>query len=273
MEDPSGGLLRWWPQSTLDDVAAFADPIVNVAVLVAPYLSVMILLGSPLFAAMWLRMEKVKGPKFTDAQERKLRSVPLSVGLWGLFTMHFVLVVSPRMTQVIASTAVARDIVEIIVMGFAFFATFGVLNVLLRAGLEPKIRRKFNLLDFAVLMHLMGALGTGLFAWATVRHASVWTATVAWQHWIESFTFTQGSNPAIYDLPIMAKLHVFMGSIAFAILLQSRVVTLMLIPKPRLWTTDAALLGFNVPKDHGRVAALMYGISVEDDKKIDEGKH
>ncbi|MBX3460942.1 MAG: respiratory nitrate reductase subunit gamma [Planctomycetes bacterium] len=273
MEDPSGGFLRWWPQQTLDDVAAFADPIVNFAVLVVPYLSVMILLGSPLFAAMWLRLQRVKGPHFTDAQERKLRSVPLAVGLWGLIVMHFFLIVSPRMTQTIASTAIARDILEIIVMGFGFFATFGVLNVLMRAGLERKMLRKLNLLDVAVLMHLMGALGIGLFAWATVRHASVWTATVAWQHYIDSFTFSQGSDPAIYSLPIMAKLHVVMGSLALAILLQSRVVTLMLIPKPRLWTTDAALLGFQVPRDHGRAAALMYGITVEDDKKIDEGKH
>lgn len=269
MEDPSGGFLRWWPQQTLDDVAAFADPIVNFAVLVVPYLSVMILLGSPLFAAMWLRLQRVKGPHFTDAQERKLRSVPLAIGLWGLIVMHFFIIVSPRMTQAIASSAVARDILEIMVMGFAFFTTFGVLNVLLRAGLDRKILRKLNILDVAVLMHLMGALGIGLFAWATVRHASVWTATVAWQHWIESFTFShfaQGASPAIYDLPIMAKLHVVMGSIAFAILLQSRVVTLMLIPKFRIWRFDS-LLGQHKQLEAGRAVALMYGVTPDEEKK------
>lgn len=273
MDDPSGGLLRWWPQQTLEDVVRLVDPLLNLLLLLVPYLSVAALLGSPMFVMMWLRMEKTKGPRFTDGQERKLRSVPLSVGIWGLVTLHFCLIVSPRMTQAIASSSIARDILEIMVMGFAFFTTFGILNLILRFVTEPKIRRKFNLLDLAIIGHVMGALGTGLFAWATVRHASVWTATVAWQHWVESFTFTQGSDPAIYSLPAVAKLHVIMGSLAFAIMCQSRVITLMLIPKPRLWSTDTALLGFKVPASHGRVAAMMYGITVEDDKKIEEGKH
>ncbi|MBK8207912.1 MAG: respiratory nitrate reductase subunit gamma [Planctomycetes bacterium] len=267
MDDPSGGLLRWWPQQTWEDVLRLVDPLLNLLLLLVPYLSVAALLGSPMFVMMWLRMEKTKGPRFTDGQERKLRSVPLSVGIWGLITLHFCLIVSPRMTQAIASSSIARDILEIMVMGFAFFTTFGILNLILRFVTEPKIRRKFNLLDLAIIGHVMGALGTGLFAWATVRHASVWTATVAWQHWVESFTFSQGSDPAIYSLPAVAKLHVIMGSLAFAIMCQSRVITLMLIPRPRLWRFDSLIGTKHESLDAGRAVALMYGVSADEKAK------
>ncbi len=267
MDDPSGGLFRWWPQQTLEDVARLVDPLLNLLLLLVPYLSVAALLGSPVFVAMWLRMEKTRGPRFTDGQERKLRSVPLSLGVWGLVTLHFCMIVSPRMTQAIASSSIARDILEVLVMGLAFFTTFGILNLILRFVTEPKIRRKFNLLDLAIIGHVMGALGVGLFAWATVRHASVWTATVAWQHWVESLTFSQGADPAINSLPTIAKLHVIMGSLAFAIMCQSRVITLMLIPRPRFWRFDSLTGNKHNKLAAGGAVALMYGVSADEKAK------
>jgi nitrate reductase gamma subunit len=270
MEDPSGGFLRWWPQDTLDDIARLVDPLLNFGVLIIPYVFVLAFLGSIPVGLMWMRMQKVKGPHFTDNEERALRTVPLSFGLWGWFGVHVLLMTSPRMTQAIASNDVARDILEILMMAFAFFVMFGLLNLMVRHATSKAIRRKFNLLDIAIVGQLLGALGVGLFAWATVRHASIWTVTVVWQHFLDSWTFSQGSEPAIYGMPTMAKLHVIAGSLALATLMQSRVLTLLAIPRPSLWRLDQ-LFGKPGGEDvgAGRAIALMYGISAEDK----HGKH
>ncbi len=262
MEDPSGGFLRWWPQDTLEDIARLADPLLNFLVLIIPYVFLLLLLGAPLFMWMWLRLERVKGPHFTDKQERALRTVPLSFGLWGWFGLHFLLMTSARMTQAITSSDAARDILEILIMAFAFFTMYGILNLMVRHATDKQIRRKFNLLDLAIIGQLLMALGVGLYTWATVRHASIWSVTVVWQHFLDSWTFSQGMQPAIYGLPPMAKLHVVVGALAIGTLPQSRVLTLMLIPRPRLWRLDKL---FGKPDvGAGRAVALMYGISAED---------
>jgi hypothetical protein len=274
MEDPSGGFLRWWPQDTLDDIARLADPLLNFGVLIIPYLFVLALLGSLPLGLMWMRLEKSKGPHFTDNEERALRTVPLSFGLLCWFGLHFLLMTSSRMTQAIASNDVARDVLEILMMSFAFFIMFGILNLMVRHGTIKSIRKKFNLLDLAIIGQLLGALGAGLYAWATVRHASIWTVTVVWQHFIDSWTFSgMTTQPAIFGLPAMAKLHVILGAMALATLPQSRVLTLMLFPRPRLWRLDV-LFGKPGGEDvgAGRAVALMYGISAED-KHRHTGKH
>jgi hypothetical protein len=271
MDDPSGGLFRWWPQQTLEDIAQLVNPLLNFLVLIIPYVFVLMLLASPLFVMMWLRLEKAKGPHFTVEEERALRTVPLSFGLWGWAFMHFLIMTSSRLTQAMTSSAMAREVIEIIMMTLAFFTMFGLLNIMIQAGLNKNLRRKFNLLDKAIIGQLLMALGVGLFAWATVRHASIWTVTVVWQHFLDSWTFRQGTDPAIFDLPVMAKLHVIVGALAIGTMLQSRVITLMLIPRPKLWRLDM-LLGKEQEVDAGRAVAMMYGISAEEKRSHHEEK-
>lgn len=269
MDDPSGGLFRWWPQDTLEDIARLVDPLLNIGLLVIPYLFLLLLLGSPLFVMLWLRMEKSKGPLLNDNEERALRTVPLSFGLWSWFGMHVLIMASARLTQAMTSSVYARDILEILMMALAFFTMFGLLNILVRAGLDKKLRRKFNLLDKAILAQLLMALGVGLYTWATVRHASIWSVTVVLPHFLDSWTFSQGTEPAIFGMPTMAKLHVIVGSLAIGTMLQSRMICLLMIPKPRLWRLDI-LLGKETDVDAGRAMALMYGIST--DEKHGHGK-
>lgn len=269
MDDPSGGVFRWWPQETLEDIAGLVNPILDVLLLVIPYLFLLLILASPLFVFLWLRMEKVKGPLLNQDEERTLRTVPLSFGLWGWFAMHVLIMTSARLTQAMTSSVYARNILEIVMMALAFFTMFGLLNIMVRAGLDKKLRKKFNLLDKAIIAQLLMALGVGLYTWATVRHASVWSVTVVLQHFLESWTFRQGAEPAIFGMPTMAKLHVVVGSLAIGTMLQSRMICLLMIPRPSLWRLDL-LLGKDADVDAGRAMALMYGISA--DEKHGHGK-
>jgi nitrate reductase gamma subunit len=161
-------------------------------------------------------------------------------------------------------------------MAFAFYLMFAMLNLFVRCVMDKQLRKKFNILDIAVLGQLMLSLGAGIYAWATVRHASIWTVTVVWPHFVDSWLFRQGSDPAIYDLPTMAKLHVILGSIAVATMLQSRILTILLLPKPRLWRLDD-LLGDKAKVtsgfEAGRAIALMYGVSAEDKHKHHGQEH
>jgi nitrate reductase gamma subunit len=278
MYDRSGGRFRWLPQEILDDIAEKADPLLNILVFAAPYLAPLALLGSVLFGLLWYRMEKIKGPHFTIQQEKAIRSIPLGVGLWGLIVMHLMFVAIPRVPQALGSHAYARDAMEIITMGFAFFTMYGIINIGLRCGFDRKLRKKLNILDFAIIGQLMAALGLGLYVWATVRHASIWTGAVAWQHFVDSWMFRQGSSPPALGLPALAKLHLFVGPIALATMLQSRVVALSMWPNVKLWTPS--MLFSDVEVEGGKpvpqkaeggpvgsakqVVAGMAGVSVEE---------
>jgi hypothetical protein len=276
MYDRSGGRFRWTPQEILDDIAEKVDPLLNILVFAAPYLTPLVLVGSLLFGLLWYRMEKIKGPHFTIEQEKAIRSIPLGVGLWGLIVMHLLFISIPRVPQAMGSNAYVRDSVEIITMGFAFFTMYGIINIALRAAFDRKLRKKLNILDMAIIGQLMAALGLGLFVWVTVRHASIWTGAVAWQHFVDSWLFRQGSNPPVLGLPTLAKLYLFVGPIALATLLQSRVVALSMLPNVKLWTpsllfTDVEVEGGRpVPHkpDARKIVARMAGISAED--RIDD---
>lgn len=263
------GQFRFMPQETLDDIAAIANPVLDLLLLVVPYIAVLSLLGGLPRAVLQFRIEAVQGRRLSREQDQKLRTVPLSVGLWGLIFMHIMLIASPRMVQIVASSAGARASVEIVTMGFAFFTMFGIFNLIVRHGLDPELRKKFNIIDIGVISHLLMALGAGIYAWATIRWGSIWTGLVAWQHFLDAFSFSFESYEAAKQLPVMAKVHVIAGATAFGALLHSRVITHLLIPRPSLWRIMGSGGGGG---GEGKVSAaqavaLAYGISSEEDSE------
>jgi nitrate reductase gamma subunit len=269
MQDRSGGTFRWAPQETLNEIAEKADPLLNVLVFLSPYVAVLAFLFSLLVGALWLRNEKVLGPHFEREQERAIRSIPLGVGIWGLIFMHLLFIAIPRVPQGISSNAYARDAVEIVTMAFAFFLMYGILNIFLRCALDKKLRKKLNILDKAILAQTMAVLGLGLYVWATVRHGSLWTGAVAWQHFVDSWMFSQGKSPPALSMPSLAKLYMFLGPLAAATMLQSRVVAISLFPDTKLWRESA--LFTNVEKSAGEVVAGAVGVSVDGSRAKTEG--
>jgi hypothetical protein len=96
----------------------------------------------------------------------------------------------------------------------------------------------------------------------------VWTGTVAWPHFLACWSFNPTGMAAIKELPVMGKLHVVLGMLTFATLLHSRLITHLLIPRPRLWGfTDAVTGGPGWTKGPAHGALLMYGVSAEDEEK------
>ncbi|MCB9936084.1 MAG: respiratory nitrate reductase subunit gamma [Planctomycetes bacterium] len=266
------GEFRYIPQDTLNDIANLVNPVLDVIVPFVPYIAVMAFIPGLLRAVLQYKIEASKG-SFIDAEtDRKLRSVPFAFGFWGLLTMHLVLVGLPGMAQSFAASEGARATLEVTTMAFAFFVLFGLLNVLLRFVLDSDVRRKLGKLGYLDMLIiatvLLPALGVGLYAWSTVRWASVWTGTVLWQSWIDAFTFNFNNTAALKEMPVFVKLHMLVAPLAAAHVLYSRLLAHLILPRFSLWRMDA------VRDQHGSVgaveaAALMYGISAE--KK--EAKH
>jgi nitrate reductase gamma subunit len=258
------GEFRYIPQDTLSEITALVNPILDAVVPFVPYVAVMAFVPGLLRALLQYKIEASKGSFLNDDTDRKLRSVPLSVGIWGLVSMHLLLFGIPGMAQVFGSSEGARATLEVIVMGLGFFTLFGLLNVLLRFGLDADVRRqlgKLGLLDMAIIATvLLPALGVGVYAWAAVRWASIWSGTVFWQNWVDAFTFNFNHTDMYKDMPVFMKLHIIVVPLASAHLLYSRLLTHLIIPRPSLWLVGVTSAG------HGRVgaaeaAALMYGIT------------
>lgn len=268
------GEFRYIPQETLDDITRLVNPVLDAIVPFVPYLTVLAVGPFFLRALMQWKLEASRGSFLDDDTDRKLRSVPLSVGIWGLITMHLFLVLLPSMMQRFAATEGARSTMEVLTMGFAFFTMFGLLNVVLRYVLDVKLRRKLGmlgLLDMAIIATvLLPALGLGLYAWATVRWASVWTSTVMWQTWVNAFTFNFSNNEMLSQMPVFMKLHMIVVPLAAAHMFLSRLVTHLMIPRPSLLrlgvVRDGGEDGDVEELSVGKAAALMYGVSADDKK-------
>jgi hypothetical protein len=261
------GEFRYIPQDTLNDVANAINPILNAITPFVPYVVPLVVLPGFLRAVLQWKIEAQKGP-FIDADtDRRLRSVPLSVGLWGLFTMHLILISLPGMAQAMAASEGGRALLEILTMGFGWFSLFGFLNVLVRYVLERDLRKKLGklgLLDMAIIATvLMPALGIMLYAWSTVRWASVWTGTVMWQSWIDAWTFDFSHTGAMAELPVFVKLHMIFGPWATAHVLYSRLLSHLLVPRPRLMRLGVLRGGHAEEVSVGEAAALMYGVTAE----------
>lgn len=281
------GEFRYLPQKTLDDVAAAVNPLLDVLLMITPHLTVLLLLAGfgracvqwrlslnktqPKPDGPWLLhfvFAQLRPPQLTLAQERDLRAVPLSVGVWGLIAYHLFIVLFPGLVAWWNSEAGQRGLLEVIGMTLAFFTMLSIFNLQLRHLLDAKLRKQFALADIGVIGHLLGALGAGIFTWVTVRWASQWTATVAWQHFLDCWMFKFSDRSAVYSLPTMAKLHIVLAATGFGVLLHSRMVTHLLIPNIRTWGFKSLERG-NGLEEAGRVVARMGGVSAE----REHGKH
>lgn len=258
---------RYMPQKTLDDVANLVTPILDIAVMLVPYVTVLALLMGIPRALLQVKVESVRGSFLSPQEQRDLRAVPLSVGIWSLFLMHLLIIGVPQLTRVLGSSATVRAGLEVLMLSFAFLTMLGVINVIVRHGMNRKLWKKFSIIDIGVISQLLGALGVGIFAWATVRWASLWTPAVAWQHFVDSWLFRAGTSSPMLDMPVMAKLHYVLGLLTFSTLLHSKVVTELLIPRPSIWDWSG-IMGKDVSqREVGQAAALMYGISPSEKNK------
>lgn len=231
--------IRWLPQEMLDSAAEFAGPILDLLLVAVPFLLPLMILGGIGRAALQFAMSRTqKEPYFTLEQEKNLRSVPLSFGLWGLIIVHAFMWIVPGTVRWMNSNAGSGMILDIITMFFAFLTLFGVFNLLLRFALDGGIRKKFEIQDLGIIHHLMGALGVGIYCWAAIRPASVWTGTVGNQLFFDAWTgmlFDESYTSPAMLMPTMAKLHFILGMTAFGALLHSKLITHLLIPNLKTW--------------------------------------
>lgn len=260
------GEFRYIPQDTLNDIANLVNPVLDVIVPFVPYIAVMAFIPGLLRAMLQYKIQASKGSFLDAGTDRKLRSVPFAFGFWGLLSVHLVLFGLPGLAQRLAASEGGRAALEVTTMAFAFFMMFGMLNMVLRFALDADVRRKLGKLGYLDMLIiatvLLPALGVGLYAWATVRWASVWTGTVLWQSWIDAFTFNFDNMGALQEMPVFVKLHMLAAPLAAAHVLYSRLLAHVIVPRLSLWRVDA------VRDSQGGVgaaeaAALMYGISAE----------
>ncbi|MHC4840162.1 MAG: hypothetical protein ACYTDT_04265 [Planctomycetota bacterium] len=265
--------IRWLPQEMLDSAAEIASPILDLLLNLVPFLLPLMILGGIGRATLQFGMARNQTEPFlSNQQEKDLRTVPLSFGLWGLITVHVFMWMVPGTVQTMNASVGTGMILDVITLFFAFLTLFGVMNILIRFALDGGIRKKIAVPDLGVLHHLMGALGVGIFAWASIRPAAVWTGTVGNQLFFDAWTgalFDDNYTSPAFLMPTMAKLHFVLGMTAFGALLHSKLITHLLIPKISVWGLDTMFSNDDGRSDATAVAAGLAGVTVENKETSD----
>lgn len=123
---------------------------------------------------------------------------------------------------------------EIIGVGFALLAFFGLVVLLVRRLLSPRIREVTSAADWLLLAVLLVQVGLGLYISISYRWGSEWYLHTA-VPWLESLVKLDPETGTMAVLPWTVKLHAIGGFVLLLIFPYTRLVHIVTYPVTYIW--------------------------------------
>ncbi len=235
-----------------------------------PLMSFMPYVGGALFLLglprIWLASRDSK--LLTAEEEVGLRVAPFSVSVWVLFLLYMMILFLPHVMQHLVWHPGQRATMEVFQMALLFMIAIGIFNVMVRHGLNPKLRDKFSPIDLGVFGLMLACVTVAIFSVVTMRWSTGWLSAVVAPYLDSLFTF-KGAGDEIVQLPWLAKLHVICVFLFFGLMGHSKIMARLLLPVPRVWGLKASKVKAS---DVADAAAHLSGVSAgfSGNKKTDE---
>lgn len=161
-------------------------------------------------------------------------SVPWHYGILSLFAGHLIAFALPRELLWWNSVPARLYIIELSALIFAVVTLIGLVNLIIRRIIDPRIRAVTSKMDVIVLLLLLAQVGTGMWVALTARWGSSWFAAVVTPYLWSLFTFSPDAS-AVVNLPWSIKLHILGAYLILAVFPFTRLVHVLVVPNHYLW--------------------------------------
>ena len=161
-------------------------------------------------------------------------SVPWHYGILSLFAGHLIAFALPRELLWWNSVPARLYIIELSALIFAVVTLIGLVNLIIRRIIDPRIRAVTSKMDVIILLLLLTQVGTGMWVALTARWGSSWFAAVVTPYLWSLFTFAPDAS-AVVNLPWSIKLHILGAYLIFAVFPFTRLVHVLVVPNHYLW--------------------------------------
>lgn len=163
---------------------------------------------------------------------------------WGSVLWHYGIIlvliahlfsgVFPGWSLYLLSTPTVLFVLELIGTVAAFMAIFGVVLLIVRRIITPRLRITTTVMDWVLLGVLSVQVASGIFVALTYRWGSLWYSNIV-SPWFWSILRMDPSYAQLYPLSGMIKFHAFIGFVVIALFPFTRLVHVFTVPLTYLW--------------------------------------
>lgn len=172
--------------------------------------------------------------QFLEGDELFYGSVPWHIGILIVLTGHVIGFAIPRQVLWFNGVPARLYVLETTGLLFGLLAFVGIVSLIVRRVISPRIRAVTSLMDVVVLLVLLVQVALGVYTALFYRWGSSWYATSAVPY-LRSLFVLQPDLKMIAPLPMAVKAHIVNAYIFLAILPFSRLVHMLVVPIQYLW--------------------------------------
>lgn len=195
-----------------------------------PYLAVVICVGGTII--------RIRSAPFTYSSlssqflERKSLlwgSVPWHIGIMLVFLGHAIAFMCPGLWQALMSQKELLLATEVVGMAAGTVCFVGLVVLLIRRLVSPKIQAVTSIMDLVVLALLLAQVGLGLATALHYKYGAAWISGTASPYLWSLFTL-QPDLASIEDLPHVVKAHIVGGYLIMLVIPFSRLIHMFAAP-------------------------------------------
>ncbi len=172
--------------------------------------------------------------QFLENSHQFWGSVPWHYGILALVAGHLIGFLFPREVLWFNSVPARLYIMEVGALIFGVTALIGLVNLIIRRAVDPRVRAVTSRMDVLVLVLLLLQVLSGLYVALFNRWGSNWFAGVLSPYLWSLFTLRPDAS-AVAQLPWGIKLHILGAYLIFAVFPFTRLVHVLVVPNHYLW--------------------------------------
>lgn len=209
--------------------------------------------------------------QFLESGELFYGSVPWHYGILTVLTGHLIGLLFPAQVLAFNSVPVRVYILECTALLFGLLALVGLVNLIVRRIISPRIRAVTSVLDVVLLVLLLSQVAFGVYIALFYRWGSSWYAASAVPY-LRSLFILQPDLKMIIPLPLMVKLHIINAYLLIAVFPFSRLVHMLVIPLNYLWRPYQVVVWYRDRRKKFITVPETRGKAVGEPGEVSEGR-
>jgi nitrate reductase gamma subunit len=179
--------------------------------------------------------------QFLENKQLFWGSVPWHYGIMMILLGHLLGLLVPQTVLAWNGVPWRLYILESTGLALAFLTLFGLIMLIIRRGIQPRIKAITSVMDVVLLLALLVQVLAGIWTAIFYRWGSSWYAGAATPYLWSIFTFNPNIS-LVENLPIMVKIHITGAFLLVALLPFTRLVHFLSVPIKYLWRSPQVVI-------------------------------